>query len=142
MWHVNKKQCKLRYHMKRKPTQVENDLLTTLAAARKAKGLSQAALAASLGMPQPQISRLERGLNAPQLDTLQNLAGALDLQLMLVPRALGPVVRAIITDFASGGRSLAEPPADERPLYRIQAEKSGDSNTRSGARAGRTDASE
>ncbi len=123
--------------MKPKPTQAGTDLFTTLAAARKAKGLSQAGLAASLGMPQPQISRIERGLTAPQLDTFQNLAGALDLQLMLVPRALGPVVRALVTDFASGGRSPAEPPAEERPLYRIQAE-SGDSGTH----AGRTDAVE
>jgi transcriptional regulator with XRE-family HTH domain len=125
--------------MKSKPTEAQTDLLTTLAAARKTKGLSQAALAASLGMPQPQISRVERGLNAPQLDTLQNLAGALDLQLMLVPRALGPVVRALVTDFASGSRSPAEPPAEERPLYRIQAEESADSGTRSGAHAGRID---
>lgn len=128
--------------MKAKPTHETTDLLTTLAAARKAKGLSQAALAARLGMPQPQISRVERGLNAPQLDTLQNLAGALDLQLTLIPRALGPVVRALVTDFASGGLSPAEQPVEERPLYRIQAEESGDSGIHSGTPAGRTDAVE
>ena len=108
----------------------------------KPKGLSQAALAAKLGVPQPQISRVERGLNAPQLDTLQNLAGALDLQLMLVPRALGPVVRALVTDFTSGGGSPAEPPAEERSLYRIRDEESGDGGTPGGGGTGRTDAVE
>lgn len=115
--------------MKPRPTPAQTDILTTLTAVRRAKSLSQAALAATLGMPQSQISRVERGLNAPQLDTLQNLAGALDLQLMLVPRELGPVVRALVTDYASGGRSPGEPPPEDRPLYRIQAEESGDRGT-------------
>lgn len=121
--------------MKSKPGRTRTDLLTTLAAARKSKGLSQAALATILGMPQPQISRVERGLTVPQLDTLQNLAGALDLQLILVPRALGPVVRALVADFETGEGSPAECPAEERPLYRIEAEGSRDGGTG----AGRTD---
>ena len=54
---------------------------------------------------------------------------ALDLQLMLVPRALGPVVRALIRDYAAGGRSRAEPPAEEQPLYRIEGEKYDDGGT-------------
>jgi HTH-type transcriptional regulator/antitoxin HipB len=124
--------------MKHKPTHAETDLLTTLATARRAKGLSQAALAAMLRVPQPQISRLERGINAPQLDTLQNVAGALDLQLMLVPRALGPVIRALVTDYTSGGRSSTGTPTEERPLYRIEAEESSEGGTG----AGRTDAVE
>lgn len=121
--------------MKPKPSHAPTDLLKTLAAARKAKGLSQAALAARLRMPQPQISRVERGLTVPQLDTLQNLAGALDLQLMLVPRALGPVIHALVRDYGSDARSPAEAPGEERPLYRIPGEESGDG----GARAGQTD---
>jgi transcriptional regulator with XRE-family HTH domain len=128
--------------MKPKPPYATTDLLAALGAARKVKGLSQAALAASLGMPQPQISRIERGLTAPQLDTLQNIAGKLDLQLMLIPRALGPVIRALIADFASGGRSPEEPPVEERPLYRIQGEESTSSDSYSGAQVGRTDAVE
>jgi len=116
--------------VKAKSTRAQTDLIRTIAAVRKSKGLTQAALAANLGMPQAQISRVERGLNVPQLDTLQNLAGALDLQLMLIPRALGPVVRALIADYTSGDRSPAEPPTEERPLYRIQAEETADGGTR------------
>jgi HTH-type transcriptional regulator / antitoxin HipB len=128
--------------MKTKPTQAQTDLLETLAAARQSKGLSQAALAAKIGLPQPHLSRLERGINTPQLDTLQNLAGALDLQLLLVPRALGPLVKAIMREFAAGSRSPEESPAEERPLYRIQAEEFDGGEPPSDMDIGRADAGE
>ena len=74
--------------MKPSPVSVPSDLVMQLSAARRAQGLSQVALAKRLGTRQAQISRVETGLIDPQLSTVQNLAGALDLGLVLVPRPL------------------------------------------------------
>ena len=110
--------------MKQRPIPISTDLLRTLLAARDARGLSQAALGKHIGIPQAQISRIERGLSDPQLSTLSNIAGALDLQLMLVPRPLGPVVKALVEEStAVQGSSMADLPEEERPLYRIEAEE-------------------
>ena len=109
--------------MKPKPAQARTDIITTLATARQARGLSQAALAASTGMPQAQVSRIERGLNVPQVDTLENLAGALDLKLVLVPRQLGPAITALITDYLKSGATPDSRPAEPVPLYRILDEE-------------------
>jgi transcriptional regulator with XRE-family HTH domain len=47
---------------------------------RKAKGLSQYALAAAVGVPDSTIYRLERGeFKLPKADTLQRIARALDV---------------------------------------------------------------
>jgi ribosome-binding protein aMBF1 (putative translation factor) len=46
---------------------------------REAHGLSQRALAQQLGMPQPNLARLELGLHAPTLDTLARLARTLGM---------------------------------------------------------------
>jgi transcriptional regulator with XRE-family HTH domain len=114
------------YNMKPFPIPVSTDLLRTLVAARDTSGMSQAALGKHLGITQAQISRIERGLSNPQLSTVQNIAGALDLQLMLVPRPLGPVVKALAEDFTAAQDSSATGPLeDERPLYRIEAEETG-----------------
>jgi ribosome-binding protein aMBF1 (putative translation factor) len=48
---------------------------------RLRKGLTQAELAEKIGTRQPVISRLERGEGNPSLDTLQRIAGALDVSL-------------------------------------------------------------
>jgi transcriptional regulator with XRE-family HTH domain len=91
-----------------------------LAAARKARQTGQRVLGKRLGISQAQISRIERGLNDPQLSTVQNLAGALDLDLMLVPRALGPVVSALIAEsVGSPAASSASAKEPDRPLYTL-----------------------
>lgn len=56
-----------------------------LAAARKARAMSQPALSAITGIQQAEISRIERGLGNPTAVTLSRLAGALDLRFSLVP---------------------------------------------------------
>lgn len=56
-----------------------------LAAARKARALSQPALATLTGVQQAEISRIERGLGNPTAGTLSRLASALDLRFLLVP---------------------------------------------------------
>jgi predicted transcriptional regulator len=56
---------------------------------RLAKGLSQRELAELVGTTQSAIARLERGGRPPRIDTLLNIADALDCQLVvdLQPRS-------------------------------------------------------
>lgn len=56
-----------------------------LAAARKARAMSQPTLAALAGVQQAEISRIERGLGNPTAVTLSRLASVLGLRLSLVP---------------------------------------------------------
>jgi DNA-binding XRE family transcriptional regulator len=60
-----------------------NQLLVQLIRARQSKRLSQAALAARLGMPQSTIARIESGKGNPGLKTLLKIAKALDAHLVL-----------------------------------------------------------
>lgn len=55
-----------------------------IAAARKAAGLTQAALATKTGIQQSLISRIENGKGNPTLETLHCLAKALDAKLHIV----------------------------------------------------------
>ncbi len=52
---------------------------------RKAKGLTQRELAKATNLAQSAIARLESKTIVPQLDTLLNIAAALDCRLELVP---------------------------------------------------------
>jgi XRE family transcriptional regulator, regulator of sulfur utilization len=56
-----------------------------LAASRIAQGLSQTELAARAGVPQADISRIERGKGNPTLSTLERVLNALHLQISLHP---------------------------------------------------------
>ena len=58
---------------------------SALLAARRAKGLNQRELSAVSGVPQADISRLERGRGNPTLATIEKLLGALDLKLTFGP---------------------------------------------------------
>jgi hypothetical protein len=51
--------------------------------------------AQKLGLRQRQISDLERGTTDSRLSTIQNVARALDLDLMLIPRHLLAAVEAL-----------------------------------------------
>jgi len=51
----------------------------TLASLRMKAGLSQAQLAARMGMKQPQLARMERGKNDVQVSMIERLASALHL---------------------------------------------------------------
>jgi transcriptional regulator with XRE-family HTH domain len=70
-------------------------IVAALRPAREAKGLSQRALSAATGVPQSHISRIEAGTVNVQLSSLLTLARYLDLEVVLVPRALVPAVEAI-----------------------------------------------
>jgi transcriptional regulator with XRE-family HTH domain len=53
---------------------------------REAKGLTQAGLARASGVPQPTISRIERGTSAIDLGVLERLADALGVDAALLIR--------------------------------------------------------
>lgn len=63
--------------------------------ARERKGLSQRDLAERAGITQPAVSLAERGTDM-RVSTLQQLAAALDLVPVLVPRRAVPMVRNVI----------------------------------------------
>ena len=50
---------------------------------REAKGLSQSELARRIGSTQPAVARLEAGGVAPRVETLERIAAALDMELVL-----------------------------------------------------------
>lgn len=70
-------------------------LAQILQAARERKGLSQRALAAKLGVRQSYVSRIETASIDPKSSSLTEIARALDLELVLLPRRLLPAVQAL-----------------------------------------------
>lgn len=72
---------------------------------RKAASLTQDGLAQRAGVSRMTVSRIEAGMD-PRLSTLQELARAMGMELMLVPRALRPEVEGFLR---SGGRMLGQP---------------------------------
>lgn len=81
-------------------TAVARAVANALVTYRTAHGLSQAALAARLGVRQPTISRLELGEHNPSIETLERLAGVLGVR--------------FIVDVAPRGRAEAALPRDVR----------------------------
>jgi len=100
-----------------KPLRLEGlpeDLRLALKEARVARRWSQRELGSRLGLPQMHISGIESGKIVPRYDTLLELVRILDRDLLMVPRALVPVVQSLIRDHLrhdQGGES------EERPLY-------------------------
>jgi transcriptional regulator with XRE-family HTH domain len=70
-------------------------LAEQIKAARESKGLSQRALAARVGIPQGHISRIENATVDLQASTFIQIARALDLELVLIPRAAIPAVESL-----------------------------------------------
>jgi transcriptional regulator with XRE-family HTH domain len=88
-------------------------LTDALRAAREKKALSQRAFSALLGITQGRLSRIETGATDLRTSSLLELARALDLEVMLVPRQLMPAVNSLIDQTAS------ETAAAPRPAYRL-----------------------
>ena len=86
---------------------VEN-IAQELKAARNKKGLSQRELGAKVGVPQSHISKIENGAVDLKTSSLIELARALDLELMLVPRALTPAVQGLQRGLTSRERSPSQ----------------------------------
>ena len=96
-------------------------LTQTIKAAREKKGLSQRALSAKIGVPQSHISRIENAEVDLQTSNLIEIARALDLELVLIPRTLLPAVqslhRSMEPDRASHRRG--DRPSAPKPAYRL-----------------------
>lgn len=73
-----------------------NEIIKTLKTTRMEKTLKQSELGGKLGLPQSHISKIERGATDPRLSTVTDMARLLDLELVLVPRAMLPAVRSLI----------------------------------------------
>ena len=54
-----------------------------IAVARKAAGMTQAQFGELAGLPQSNVSRIERGVFRPSIPTLSRIAGVLDLSLLI-----------------------------------------------------------
>jgi transcriptional regulator with XRE-family HTH domain len=80
-------------------------IIDSLEAARKAQGLTQEELASRAGTSRITVGRVEAGFD-PKLATVYEMARALGLELMVVPKGLAGEVQAFIQ---SGGRVLAQP---------------------------------
>ena len=65
-------------------TKAASSLIDQLVEARKGAGLTQAALAARIGVPQSHLSKIEAGKSDIRLSTLTELSRALDLELNLL----------------------------------------------------------
>lgn len=73
-----------------------NEIIKTLKSARLEKKLKQSELGSKLGLPQSHISKIEQGATDPRLSTVTDMARLLDLELLPVPRAMLPAIRAMI----------------------------------------------
>jgi transcriptional regulator with XRE-family HTH domain len=71
-------------------------IIAALKTARETNGLSQRDLSAKAGVPQSHISKIESGGADIRLSSLIELARALELELVLVPRHLIPAVEGVL----------------------------------------------
>lgn len=85
------------------------ELLKELAQIRKTSGLTQAELAKKLGVPQSSIARMETSSADVRLSRFVEMARVLDREIVLVPKELEMVVRALISK--DGNKDLANSPA-------------------------------
>ena len=81
--------------------------------ARKQHSWSQRDLARHLGIAQRHVSGIESGKIVPRYDTLLELVRLLDHDLIMVPRALVPIVQSLVRDHRKNRPGEGE----ERSLY-------------------------
>ena len=90
------------------------DMRRTLKEVREKRGWTQRDLASRLGLTQAHISGIESGKIVPRYDTLLELVRILDRDLLMVPRALVPVVQSLIRDHLQPDQKGE---GEERSLY-------------------------
>lgn len=83
-------------------------LIEHLRKARAENRISQRELSARTGLTQSNISLIENGSTEPGLNTVVQLARALDLELMLVPKRYIPAVTGIIRSPSNPGALTPE----------------------------------
>jgi transcriptional regulator with XRE-family HTH domain len=86
----------------------------TLKEVREKRGWTQRDLASRVGLTQTHISGIESGKIVPRYDTLLELVRILDRDLLMVPRALVPVVQSLIRDHLQPDQKGE---GEERSLY-------------------------
>jgi transcriptional regulator with XRE-family HTH domain len=96
-----------------RPKALPTELRRALIEARQKHGWSQRDLASRLGIGQRHISGIESGKIVPRYDTLLEMVRMLDRDLIMVPRALVPVVQSIVRDHHKDQEGEGE----ERSLY-------------------------
>lgn len=96
-------------------------LIKQLAIAREANKLSQTQLAEASGLSRMTIVRIEHEQIDPRLSTIQVMARALGLELMLVPKELKEPLQDFIR---SGGKYLGQPQGVAAPLSIVDRLKS------------------
>ncbi len=96
-----------------RPKALPAELRRALIEARKKHGWSQRDLASRLGIGQRHISAIESGKIVPRYDTLLEMVRMLDRDLIMVPRALVPVVQSLVRDHNKDQEGEGE----ERSLY-------------------------
>lgn len=74
------------------------DLVQTVRGRRIETGISQRDLSARSGLTQAHISQIESGKLEPGLSSFIDLARALDLELVLVPKRMLPAVQGLLRD--------------------------------------------
>ena len=97
------------------------EISNTLKEARQAKQLSQRQLARMAGVPQSHISKIENAGVDLRISSLTEIARALDLELMLVPRKAVPVLRSIMRG-ASAESPLEQQRQASRSAYGLEDE--------------------
>lgn len=97
------------------------EIAGTLRTARQKMQLSQRELSDKVGLPQSHISRIENASVDLQLSSLSELARALELELVLVPRKALPAVQSLIrTSGQSENPALAKSSPEGRALRRLK----------------------
>jgi predicted transcriptional regulator len=89
-----------------------NEIIKSLKKARIERKLKQSELGSKLGLPQSHISKIEQGDTDLRLSTVADMARLLDLELVLVPRHMLPVIKAII-----------EGKEEQKPMWVLDEEK-------------------
>jgi transcriptional regulator with XRE-family HTH domain len=89
------------------------EMRRALIEAREKRGWSQRDLASRLGIGQRHISGIESGKIVPRYDTLLEVVRMLDRDLIMVPRALVPIVQSLVRDHLKDEPGEGE----ERSLY-------------------------
>src|SRR5258708_2342786 len=93
--------------------------------ARLSRGWSQAELGRRVGLPQMHISGIESGKVVPRFNTLLDVVRVLDYDLLLVPRALVPVVKSLVRDHRNPENSR-HADEGEQPLYAVTTGEQGE----------------
>jgi len=97
-------------------TQITNRLRQ----ARLDRAWTQTELGQRVGLNQKNVSRIEAGKQDLRTSTLVEMARAVGLELMLVPRAMVPAIESILRS------SEMKEQVEERPLYGLYGENDED----------------